>query len=219
MGGAVTGRKFTTYVLMMGIMYMVNEPRAGADTIDTTGQEPYEQCGYCHEYDGNPVMSDFPRLAGQSSTYIVKQLKDFRSGLRKGRMTATAEMLNDQDIETVAHYFNQQAPRSKELPALARQETDRARLMYLQGDPGRGITACATCHGQAGQGVGDIPKLAGQHDAYLVKQLTEFRSGQRINDAGGQMRKIATDLNDEEIRILAGYLARLSAVTAVEAPR
>ena len=90
-----------------------------ADTIDTSGQAPYEQCGYCHEYDGNSKMPMYPRLAGQQAAYIVKQLQDFRAGRRMGQMQATAELLSDEDIQEVADYFSQQAMLVDAMPPLS----------------------------------------------------------------------------------------------------
>jgi cytochrome c553 len=50
---------------------------AYADTLDTRGMAAHEQCAYCHGLDGNSAMARFPHLAGQSTVYLKKQLKDF----------------------------------------------------------------------------------------------------------------------------------------------
>jgi cytochrome c553 len=180
-----------------------------ADTIDTTGQAPYEQCGYCHEYDGNARMPAFPRLAGQHTAYLAKQLRDFRAGRRPGRMQATAELLSDADIEVVSEYFSHQTPTPARTAAQSPADTDAARRLYFTGDAQRGISACVTCHGARDAGDSLTPLLAGQHARYIEAQLGQFRRGERRNDAAGVMRAISTALTEPEISALAAFLARL----------
>ena len=63
--------------------------------------------------------------------------------------------------------------------------------------------ACAACHGPDGNSVNPVwPKLAGQHEEYIVKQLMDFKSGAREN---AQMSPIAAGLSDEDIRDLAAF--------------
>ncbi len=179
-----------------------------ADTIDGEGLQPYEPCGYCHEYDGNSRMGGFPRLAGQRYDYLRKQLLDFRAGRRTGRMQATAELLSDADIGAVAGYFSAQVPA---YPEGARREDPLAAVLYSRGDAGRGVPACAGCHGARGEGREHYPRLAGQHAEYLVLQLRDFAGGARSNDEGAVMRRIAAALSEPESAALATYLAGLEA--------
>ncbi|MFZ3087859.1 MAG: c-type cytochrome, partial [Methylotenera sp.] len=66
-------------------------------------------------------------------------------------------------------------------------------------------TVCAACHAPDGNSVITLnPKLAGQHPEYLVKQLTEFKSGKRANAV---MSGMAATLSDEDIKALAAYFA------------
>lgn len=185
-----------------------------ADTIDTSGQEPWEQCGYCHEYDGNTRMANFPRLAGQWPAYLQKQLEDFRAGTRAGTMTATAEMLSDDDIDQVVDYFSAQQPRRLAMADQQDDMQDIAEQIYLNGDESRDLVACASCHGRNAGGQGGIPVLAAQQPDYVQQQLQAFRDGTRANDSGRQMRDVAMRLSDHEIAALAGYLARLTPVGA-----
>lgn len=180
-----------------------------ADTIDTTGQEPYEPCGYCHEYDGNASMPGFPVLAGQHRAYLVKQLKDFRAGRRSGTMQGTAELLSDADIETVADYFSAQARRPKSLDPMPVAERDRALALYRHGDSRRELTPCISCHGPDAGGMLGYPALHGQDSRYLRQELAKFKSGVRRNDAGGLMSGIAAKLSETEIDALAELLSRM----------
>jgi len=182
---------------------------ASADYLDGRGEAPYEPCGYCHEFDGNPRMPAYPRLAGQRRPYIVKQLQDFRAGNRQGPMQGTAELLTDDDIQAVADYFSLQQVRTAEMAPQSAQARQVAETLFERGDPARGLSACQTCHGSDGLGRGMVPRLAGQHNEYLLEQLSLFRAAQRSNDPGGQMRSIAASLTEPEIDALAGYLARM----------
>lgn len=184
-----------------------------AGTIDTVGQEPYEQCGYCHEYDGNSLMGSYPKLAEQVPGYIKKQLEDFRSGKRKGQMQGTAELLSDGDIEVVARYFGEQKLKRSTQPSLSREQQEIANKLYFIGDKERAIQACSSCHGIRAEGSGMFPRLAGQHVEYLADQLRAFKAGSRANDAQGIMQKISRHLNDSEIEILSGYLSVISTLS------
>ena len=179
-------------------------PALVADTIDTRYQEPWEQCGYCHEYDGNSMMPGFPKLAGQPVGYLVKQLRDFRAGRRTGTMQATAELLDDSDIAAVAEYFSVQTP----MPgASAQRGTASAEVLFREGSAERGLPACAGCHGPEAEGRNSVPRLAGQHAAYLELQLKGFATGERQNDPGAVMQRIAGMLRGHETRLLATWLA------------
>jgi len=176
-----------------------------------------ERCQECHGHDGNANdiedgignIGKFPRLAGQLPSYLMKQIRDFRSGARHNdSMFIMARSLNDRDAADIFAYFaGQQVVREKDGDALL------GRRLYVQGDAARGIPACANCHGEAGQGqqVGDAsyPRLAGQHRRYVTKQLTEWRAGERKNSLGGTMNAIARQLSDNDIDQLAAYVAGL----------
>lgn len=63
-------------------------------------------CVGCHAADGNSVVPNFPKLAGQHAAYLEKQLKDFRDGFRKdATMVPFAKGLSDQEIKDLAAYF------------------------------------------------------------------------------------------------------------------
>ncbi len=83
--------------------------------------------------------------------------------------------------------------------------------------------ACAACHSAMGEGnvALQAPALAGQDAAYLERQLRHFKSGMRGSDPedtqGAQMKAMAATLADEDIPVVAAYLAALP-VPAVTAP-
>jgi len=80
----------------------------------------------------------------------------------------------------------------------------KGETLYSSGDAARNITACVACHGAAGNStIAQNPKLAGQFETYIAKQLADFKSGQRNNPV---MSGIAKALNDNDMRNIAAYL-------------
>lgn len=66
---------------------------------------------------------------------------------------------------------------------------------------------CAGCHGIAGYKtafpeVYSVPKLGGQHAAYIVKALHGYKAGERANPT---MKAIASGLTDQDMADLAAY--------------
>src|SRR5450830_47847 len=81
----------------------------------------------------------------------------------------------------------------------------KGEALYSNGDATRNIIACVSCHGAAGNStITANPRLAGQHPAYLIKQLIDFRSPARSNPIMSPLAKV---LSDEDIKNLAAYLS------------
>ena len=188
-------------------------PRVFADMMDMTGVEAQDICAECHGLDGAGNHIKFPRLAGQKPEYIIKQLNDFRSGRRKndgGQMERMATELEEKDIPQVADWFSkQEAPWPK--PTIdAELEFARARQLATAG--ANGSPGCLSCHSAASPYLYDrpyvAPRLAGQRDYYIAKQLRDFRDGRRGNDPDDIMRKIVLRLTDAEINSLSVYLSQ-----------
>lgn len=80
----------------------------------------------------------------------------------------------------------------------------------LQGDPEAAkskMSMCVGCHGIPGYrtafpDVYPVPKLGGQHAAYIVRALQAYRSGERNHPT---MRAIAASLSDQDMADLAAY--------------
>lgn len=175
------------------------------------GRQKSAVCEGCHGADGNSIAPLFPKLAGQHSGYLAKQLKDFRSGSRTDpTMTAFAAPLSDDDIADLAAYFSQQALAAGSSEAGADTLT-RGKRLYMGGDDYSGVPACASCHGPAGSGnpAANYPLLKAQYAAYVLKQLKDFKAGDRSNDPNKMMRDIAARLTDADINALAEYIATL----------
>ncbi len=173
------------------------------------GKEKAAACGGCHGADGNSLVPNFPKLAGQHAAYLTKQLADFKSGARKdATMAPMAAPLSEQDIADVAAYFASQ-PQSvgKGDPELV----ELGEKIYRGGNPSTGVAACVACHGPTGAGnpAANFPKIGGQQVAYVVKALNDFRSGARSNDTNRMMRGVAEKMSDDEIKAVAEFVAGL----------
>ena len=172
-------------------------------------------CAACHGLDGNSAIPANPNLAGQHASYLVKQLKNFKTSpdgkpaLRQNAvMNGMAAPLTDDDIKTLAAYFSKQTL----TPAVAKDEklAVEGRKLWRAGDAKKGIPACAGCHGVAGAGLpAQYPALAGQHPDYTIAQLQQFRDGVRANDPEGMMRTIAAKMTDKQMSAVAEYAAGL----------
>jgi cytochrome subunit of sulfide dehydrogenase len=66
--------------------------------------------------------------------------------------------------------------------------------------------ACAGCHGQAGAGVGSVPKIAGYNRELFITQWAAFRAKQRPATI---MDRVATGYTDAEVAVLADYFSKL----------
>ena len=84
------------------------------------GKEKSRTCAACHGADGNSATGDFPKLAGQHYDYLVKTLKDYKTGARKNAIMAPqVANLNQRDFEDLAAYYShQQGLATRKLPYL-----------------------------------------------------------------------------------------------------
>lgn len=69
---------------------------------------------------------------------------------------------------------------------------------------------CGTCHGEGFKGKGDVPRLAGQHSVYLIRQLKDMQTGARKDKNVALMKSIADKLSDREIVAVSAYVASKS---------
>ena len=167
-------------------------------------------CVACHGNDGNSLAGSFPNIAGQNEKYLLKQLRDMKSGARaQNLMVGIVDTLSDQDMQHLAAFYaGETAAESAADPELALQ----GEHIYRSGIARKGIAACSACHSPTGQGndLASFPKLAGQWAEYTEAQLKAFRVGERHNDGESKMMRLsAMDLSDAEIAAVASYIAGL----------
>jgi cytochrome c553 len=66
-------------------------------------------------------------------------------------------------------------------------------------------TVCASCHGPTGDSTNpQFPKLAGQYEDYIVRALSEYKSGARKNPI---MKGFAAGLSEQDMENLAAYFS------------
>ena len=195
-----------------------NEPTAAVPKADPVkGRATAAMCVACHSADGNSIISTYPKLAGQHAEYLVKQLRNFKSGERANPvMSGMSAPLSDDDMRNVAAWFASQAQKSD--IAKNTETVEFGQKLYRGGDQSKGLPACAACHGPAGGGIPvQYPRLAGQFADYTAAQLKAFRAAGgdskdpagRANDPNKTMRSVAVKMTDAEIKAVADYVAGL----------
>lgn len=158
------------------------------------------QCSMCHGPTGISVANT-PNLAGQYSTVIYKELRDFKSRARSNAiMNAMANTLTDEAMRQIAYYYAS-LPKLHEAHPLA-----DAPDIVKWGAPSRNVAPCGSCHGDIDHILAG-PWLAGEPGAYIRAQLVAFANGERSNDINGQMRAMARGLTAAEIEQTALYYA------------
>jgi cytochrome c553 len=166
-------------------------------------------CAACHGPDGNSVVPEWPKLAGQHASYLTKQLKDFKSGTRKNPvMSPLVTPFGDQDIQDLSAYF---ASQKRNIGAADPKLVKAGELLYRGGNMETGLPACMACHGPAGSGnpAAGFPALDGQHAVYTATQLRAYQSGERNGDPASMMRTIAAKMTEEEIESVSSYIEGL----------
>jgi cytochrome c oxidase subunit 2 len=171
------------------------------------GAELFAQCVSCHGAEGQGLADgSTPRIAGQHFRVLVKQLVDFRYGKRwdfRMEQRANNHLGAFQDIADVASYLSLQPRKSR--------VDDAGNVNLAQGEALYGDN-CASCHGARAEGDDDeaVPMLAGQHPAYLLRQMYDSVDGRRPSLAQLHAKRIKP-LDFEQLRAIADFLARVEA--------
>ncbi|MET3106344.1 cytochrome c553 [Oxalobacteraceae bacterium GrIS 2.11] len=207
---------FVAMLAMSTLAYAAEEKTTAAKPDPVKGGALYTNgdasrnivaCISCHGDAGNSTISQNPKLAGQHAAYLSKQLENFTGPTRNNAvMTTMAKSMNADDMKNVAAYLSEQTVK----PGSAKNKdlVEMGKKIYRGGIASINVASCAGCHGPNGAGIpAQYPRLAGQHQDYVVAQLTNFRTGARSNSA--QMTAIAARMSDEEMKAVADYVAGL----------
>lgn len=176
----------------------------------------YAPCAACHgpAGQGNPAL-DSPALAGQQASYLDRQLRHFRSGVRGAdsrdtqgmQMKGMAMALREEDIAVVADWLA-----SLPLPAVAAPATGDLKNgnNYYQ-------AKCGACHGGAAEGNASLnaPALVSLEAQYIRRQYSNFQSGIRGEHPddryGRQMKMMSTSLpGDEDLDDVIAFIHSLA---------
>ena len=206
-------------VLMMSMLFALGimiTTKAQAQGDPKAGKANFALCVSCHgpNGEGNKALNA-PVIAGQEEWYLARQLQNFKAGARAyhkddlygAQMRPMAgTLVDDKAVNNVAAYV-------ASLPA------PKSPATITTGNAANGKTlfaVCSSCHGPDAKGnkAMNAPKLLGQHDWYLARQLNNFKLGIRgtnPKDAfGAQMRPMAMTLaNEQAVNDVVAYITSL----------
>jgi cytochrome c553 len=170
------------------------------------GAALYATCAACHGAQGAGVTDGtIPAIAGQPQRVLVKQLADFRRNQRLDiRMEHFADRRHLEGAQDIADVAGHVAG----LPRYARAGIGNGAA--LAAGTRAWFVGCADCHGATGKADAEalVPRVAGQHAAYLERQLLDTAAGRRPNMTKEHRRPLQR-LSPAEIAGIADYLSRL----------
>ena len=162
--------------------------------------ERLAQCAVCHGAKGISVSPQIPSLAAQPKIFVENQLVLIREGLREvPQMKGMLDGVPDTELSALASHF-QALPAPG--PATGPVQADRLQ----RGKDLARAALCGTCHLPDYSGRQQIPRLAGQHEAFLFDTMKQFR------DHAGPGRDTIMSasllgINDAQLADLAHYFA------------
>ena len=153
------------------------DAKHGAE-IAARGTSRVPACAQCHAFSGVSDSSGaFPMIAGQSTDYLAKQMRDFTTSDRANAiMSPIAKALSVDDIADVSEYYASNSVQFMPLAAADAAIVAKGRQLARVGDATKGIQACNNCHGPDGAGIPPaIPYLAGQYAQYVAFELQMWK--------------------------------------------
>jgi len=181
-------------VLISAILLALSAPILAAG--DAARGEKLAAEGYCYTCHGDKGVApsrNAPSLAGQSPSYLVKVLKEYKVGTLRldnkslGMIAITQPMTEEDMADLAAFYAAQTRPASG---------------AASRGAPPASAIACGTCHnaatGAPGMG-GTAPGLAGMSALYIKRQLHAYKTGKRSDAMMGGMMGALTEAQIDEI--------------------
>jgi len=162
------------------------------------GQERGRLCFSCHGKDGNSKREYIPNLASQNATYLFSQFEHFADGSRKDYvMSKLAKQITGDERVAIALYFANRdvQPRLERVAA-----SDNGKRIYE--------STCFVCHGTAGHGNHQYPRIAGQPMEFLVNTLTSFKNNDedRLNSP---MVAVIKNLGEQDLKDVASYVTNM----------
>jgi cytochrome c553 len=189
----LTGAALVAFVVMSAA------PVFSADVA--AGKAKSQACAACHGPDGNATIPGTPSLAGQPTFFTHWQLIKFRDGRRKNEpMMPFVANLTDADLADLAAFYAAQKPKRR--PA----QLDPGKVE--DGKKAAAFYHCNSCHKPDLSGQEQAARLAGQDLDYLKKMIRAFKD-KTASDLDGTMTMSAQPLREDDIEILAHFLASL----------
>jgi cytochrome c553 len=195
--------------VLAALLLLAIAPPGRAQTLsagdDAAAKLATHVCSSCHGPGGDSASPTFPKLAAQQQAYLVAQIGNFRNGSRGEQeahdyMLGMTTLIDDDTAAALARYYARQPAspgRGGDAALIA-----RGKRLFEQGEQGK-VVACASCHGAHAEGATIFPRLAGQHAAYIVRQLKVIQGNLRNSPV---MHGIITNLKPEDMDAVAAYL-------------
>jgi cytochrome c553 len=201
---------FTLFCVLCLNLIIIAVTKQSQAAVLTPLPEKISLCSACHGEDGKSLNPQWPNLAGQNSSYLLKQLNDYKKAVtRNGSpMPAIVAALSDNDIQVFAEFYAKQILVAGTTP---KSYLKKGEELYRGGDMNKHVAACIACHGPKGTGNSEagFPLLSGQNAAYTIQQLEDFKNKKRVNDLNGIMQDIAARMSSEDIAAVAYYIQGL----------
>ena len=162
------------------------------------GQERGRLCFSCHGKDGNSKREYIPNLASQNATYLFSQFEHFADGSRKDYvMSKLAKQITGDERVAIALYFANRdvQPRLERVAA-----SDNGKRIYE--------STCFVCHGTAGHGNHQYPRIAGQPMEFLVNTLTSFKNNDEDRH-NSPMVAVIKNLGEQDLKDVASYVTNM----------
>lgn len=194
--------------------YQESTERVAANPL--IGQAQYALCSACHgaQGEGNEQLGS-PKITGQSTWYMLKQLQNFKEGHRG---SAEGDIFGSQMAAMMVALADDSAMRN--VIAYVQSLPDNPAPQSVEGNIDRGrryYGSCKACHGVDGMGIWSQngPRLTGMSDWYMVTQLQNFKSGMRgyhpMDFGGNQMTLLSVMLSDDQaINDVVAYINTLT---------
>ncbi len=196
------------------------DPPADYSYDEYNASDIMELCAGCHgEFGQGGGGGEYPRLAGLPAKYMVKQMRDFRNGIRVSIAMipyADEREVPETDLLDITTYLAA-IELTPQMPLIDQKLDSLTKLKIAQrvfnvprvegnAEAGRKLydKQCKKCHGKGGTGRGTVPAIGGQYSEYIRLQINNFISGKRINL---KMDKYIKTLTDAEITDLLAYLS------------
>ena len=185
---------------MLGAVLLLSPFFSNAANIEV-GKEKAQACIACHGPAGNSNNPEIPSLSGQPAQAISTALFRYREGNRKNPiMSPLAANLTNADMNNLAAYF------ASEKRTTTHVSSEKSLSL---GPELANKYNCTQCHGPKMLGLQHVPRIAGQQHQYLITQLRGFKAQTR-SDMDGNISSAASALTEDDIVILADYIAGLA---------
>ncbi|MBV9508624.1 MAG: cytochrome C [Acidobacteriia bacterium] len=86
---------------------------------------------------------------------------------------------------------------------------EKGKRLVTTGGAGKTIN-CTICHGDDLKGLGDVPRIAGLHPIYIVRQLYGFKGNEYTGTSAALMKKVVAGLNEDDMISIAAYAASVA---------